>query len=187
MKLRHAPMAALAGMLSCAGSAYAVNVLVNPGFETGNLAPWFGDFGAPTVTNADAHSGSFSAAAEGGDSIRQNFAPVLTSDITQVSAWIKRPPFQFSQYSFYYNDNPTTTFLIQGNSSNWDFFDITGNLTPGKHLTGFSIFGTSPGPAFMDDFTIDANVVPEPASAALAALAAVGVASRRRTRRPDIG
>jgi hypothetical protein len=102
----------------------------------------------------------------------------LTSDITEVSAWIKRPPFQFDQYSFYYSDNPTTTFLIQGNTSNWDFFNITANLTPGRHLTGFSIFGTSPGPAFMDDFTI--NVVPEPTGLALALTAIAGAAARRR-------
>lgn len=183
MKSRHALVAALAGMLSCASSVYAVNVLVNPGFETGNLAPWFADSGAPSVTNADAHSGNFSAAALGGDSIRQNFAPVLTNNVTEVSAWIKRPPFQFSQYSFYYNDAPTTTALIQGNSSNWDFFNITASLTPNAHLTGFSIFGTSPGPAFMDDFTINANNVPEPASAAaLVAVGFAGMTARRRRR-----
>lgn len=180
MNGRIAPIAALAGVLSCA-SAFAANVLVNSGFETGTLAPWFGDVGAPSVSNADPHTGSFSAAALGGDSIRQNFAPVPTSDITEVSVWIKRPPFQFSQYSFYYSDNTSSTHLIQGNSSVYDQFNLTSNLTPGKSLNGFSIFGTSPGPAFMDDFIID--VIPEPSGALVALVALGGTAVRPRRQR----
>jgi hypothetical protein len=180
MNGRLAPIAALAGVLFCA-SAFAANVLVNPGFETGSLAPWFADVGAPTVSNADPHTGSFSAAAFGGDSIRQNFAAIPNGNITEVSVWIKRPPFQFSQYSFYYSDNTSSTHLIQGNSSNYDQFNLTSNLTPGKSLTGFSIFGTSAGPAFLDDFVID--VIPEPTGAALALTAIVGAAVRPRRRR----
>ena len=177
MNGRIAPIAAIAGVLFCA-SAFAANVLVNPGFETGSLAPWFGDSGAPTVGSTDPHTGTFAAEAFGGDSIRQNFAPVPTSDITEVSVWIKRPPFQFSQYSFYYSDNTSTTHLIQGNSSNYDQFNLTSNLTAGKSLTGFSIFGTSSGPAFLDDFVI--NAIPEPAGALLALAVLAGAAIRRR-------
>ena len=173
------PLAALACTVFCA-SANAANVLVNPGFETGTLSPWFANGGVPTVSNADPHSGTFSAAALGSDSIRQNFAPVATSDITEVSVWIKRPPFQFNQYSFYYSDNTSSTHLIQGNSSNYDQFNLTSNLTLGKSLNGFSIFGTSPGPSFMDDFTID--VIPEPSGAlvVLTVLAGAAVHPRRR-------
>jgi len=177
MNGRLAPIAALAGVLFCA-SAFAANILVNPGFETGALAPWFGDSGAPTVGSTDPHTGTFAAEAFGGDSIRQNFAPVPTSDITEVSVWIKRPPFQFDQYSFYYSDNTSTTHLIQGNSSNYDQFNLTSNLTAGKSLTGFSIFGTSSGPAFMDDFVI--NAIPEPAGALLALTVLASAAIRRR-------
>jgi hypothetical protein len=177
MNGRIAPVAALAGMLFGA-SAFAANVLVNPGFETGSLAPWFGNSGAPTVGSTDPHTGVFAAEAFGGDSIRQNFAPIPTSDITEVSVWIKRPPFQFSQYSFYYSDNTSSTHLIQGNSSNYDQFNLTTNLTPGKSLNGFSIFGTSSGPAFLDDFVID--VIPEPAGALLAVSVLAGAAMRRR-------
>ena len=180
MNGRLAPIAALAGVLFCA-SAFAANVLVNPGFETGSLAPWFASSGAPTVSNADPHTGVFSASAFGGDEIRQNFAAVPNSDITEVSVWIKRPPFQFSQYTFYYSDNTSSTHLIQGNSSNYDQFFLTSNLTPGKSLNGFSIFGTTSGPAFLDDFVI--NAIPEPTGAAVALTAIVGAAIRPRRRR----
>ena len=180
MNGRIMPIAALAGILFCA-SAHAANILVNPGFETGSLAPWFANSGAPTVSNADPHTGVFSSSQFGGDSIRQNFAPIPNSDITEVSVWIKRPPFQFSQYSFYYSDSTSSTHLIQGNSSDYDQFNLTSNLTPGKSLTGFSIFGTSAGPAFLDDFVID--VIPEPSGALLALAAIAGAAVRRRGRR----
>jgi hypothetical protein len=177
MKSRHALMAALAGMsLFCAGTQ-AANVLVNPGFETGNLAPWFADAGSPTVSNADAHTGVFSAAAFGGDSIRQNFAPIATNQITEVSFWAHRPPFPFDQYSFYYSDAPTFTNVVLGNGGSWEFFNITAQLTPNAHLTGFSIFGTSSGPAFLDDFTI--NLVPEPSALCLSLLGLAGLATRR--------
>ena len=172
-------LTALACVSFCA-SAYAANVLVNPGFETGALAPWFGDAGAPTVSNAEAHSGVFSAAAFGGDSIRQNFAPVATSTITEVSFWAKRPPFPFDQYSFYYSDAPTFTNFVLGNGGDWEFFNITSQLTGGAHLTGFSIFGTSAGPAFLDDFTI--NLIPEPSAAVVALTALAGAVARPRRR-----
>jgi hypothetical protein len=170
-------LAAFSGLFLCT-SANAANILVNPGFETGSLAPWFANVGAPTVSNADAHTGVFSCAAFGGDEIRQNFAPVLTGSITEASLWAKRPPFQLDQYSFYYSDAPTGTFVIQGNSSNWDQFNITANLTSGAHLTGFSIFGTSSGPAFLDDFVI--NVVPEPSAAFATLLLVAGTIKRPR-------
>jgi hypothetical protein len=173
------PLTALACTLCCA-TANAANVLVNPGFETGTLNPWFADSGAPTVSNAEAHTGVFSAAAFGSDSIRQNFAPVATGDVTEVSFWAKRPPFPFDQYSLYYSDAPTTTNIVLGNGGDWEFFNITAQLTPGAHLTGFSIFGTSAGPAFLDDFTID--VIPEP-SGAFAALTALALAAARKRRR----
>ena len=180
MNGRHTLMVAFAGISFCA-CAHAANVLVNPGFETGSLNPWFADFGAPTVTNADAHTGSFSVAALGGDSIRQNFASVATNSVTEVSFWAKRPPFQFDQYSLYYSDAPTTTDVIQGSTSDWAQFNVTSHLTPGAHLTGFSIFGTSPGPAFLDDFVI--NAIPEPSGVVLSVVAFVGTALRPQRRK----
>src|SRR5205085_1450320 len=65
--------------------AQATNILANPGFESGALAPWFqsSDFcssPAPcenwNVTNSDAHSGTFSATDVGNKEIRQNFAAI---------------------------------------------------------------------------------------------------------------
>lgn len=171
--------------LSCAvfvGSAQAANVLVNPGFETGSLAPWIIDDGSPTVTNADAHTGTFSVAAFGNDEIRQNFAPIATSDITEVSFWLRRAGGPFDQYSLYYSDATTFTTTLSGSGDDWQLFDITSDLTAGAHLTGLSIYGTSSGPAFMDDFTINVNNIPEPTTLSVMALACAGAVVRRRRR-----
>jgi len=162
---------------ACAGTAIAQNVLVNPGFETGAHSPWFADSGSPFVTNTEAHSGLFSNAGFSGDSIRQNFAPIPAATITEVSLWVKRLGGAFDQYSFYYDDNTTGTFLINdiGGGDDWKQHILTSNLDLGKNLTGFSIFGTTNGPAYMDDFII----TPAPGAASLLALGGI-IAGRRR-------
>lgn len=165
---------------SLGASAFGANVLVNPGFETGSLAPWFANNGSPSVTNNEAHTGTFSSMGFSGDEIRQNFAPVLTNGISEVSFWVKRPTFPFDQYSFYYNDAPTFTSTITGVGSDWEFFNITSLLTPNAHLTGFSIYGTSSGPAYLDDFMINAGPIPEPTSLALIGAAMICATARRR-------
>lgn len=162
---------------ACAGTAIAQNVLVNPGFETGSLSPWFADSGSPFVTNAEAHTGLFSNAGFSGDSIRQNFAPIPAVDITEISLWVKRAGGAFDQYSFYYDDNTSGTFLINdiGGGDDWKQHFLTSNLDLGKNLTGFSIFGTTNGPAYMDDFVI----TPSPGASALLGIGGL-VAGRRR-------
>ena len=137
--------------------AAAAPILLNGGFETGSLAPWFASSGAPFVTNAEAHSGSFSVAALGGDAIRQNFGPVSTADIDEVSFWIKRAGSVFDSYQFFYSDLTSSSHLVNTPNPNndWLFFDVTANLDVGKNLVGFQIFGTSPRPAFLDDFNIN--------------------------------
>ncbi len=161
---------------ACAGTAIARNVIVNPGFESGSLPPWFGDSGAPTVTNAEAHSGLYSAAAFGGDSIRQDFAAISAATISEVSVWVKRAGGAFNQYSFYYDDNTSGTFLIIGSGNDWGQHNLTSNLDTTKNLTGFSIFGTSSGPAYMDDFVI----VPSPGTIALLGMGGLMAGRRRR-------
>ncbi len=174
----------LAVALVAAASSVAAaggNVLVNPGFETGDLAPWFDQTGLPVVTDDEAHTGTFSVAAFGGDSIRQNFAAVPTEDIIELSLWVKRLGGPFDSYSFYYDDGSSTNGLINGigEGDDWLAFNITEFLDPGKSLDGFSIFGTSSGPAYLDEFLV---LVPEP-SALLLVVLSLGLGLTRRRRR----
>ena len=48
------------------------------------------------------------------------------------------------QYSFYYDDNTSGTFLINdiGGGDDWKQHFLTSNLDLAKNLSGFSIFGS---------------------------------------------
>lgn len=182
----------LAALASAAAPANAANILVNGGFETGSLTPWTVSYGTPSVTSAEAHSGLYSAAATGLDAIKQVFAPVATSSINEISVWaLNKPAIPFDAYYFYYQDGSSSSFLINGSTGgSWQYFNLTSNLAAGKNLVGFSIYGTSPGPTYLDDFKIETTIpgVPEPASWAMmiAGFAGAGAAMRRKSRRASV-
>ena len=157
----------LAALLAGWGLAQnaSANILVNPGFESGGLAPWFqgNDFGGSVnwfVTNTDAHTGLFSATDQGNKEIRQDFAAVPTSSITEISFWEKQPSAAISAYTFYYSDSTDGQFTVTP-GIDWTFFDVTAQLAAGKNLVGFSVYGLI-GPAddrtFLDDVTINSTL-----------------------------
>src|SRR5262245_30557850 len=109
----------IAGLVAGAAGASAGNILQNPGFESGALGPWlqrcnFCGFpcGNWTGTSSDSHSGGFSAMDIGNIEIRQNFAPTPTSQITQVSYWLRHPDGGFNPGSvdFFYSDGSNFEF-----------------------------------------------------------------------------
>jgi hypothetical protein len=184
-------------LLSTAAPAFAANIVVNSGFESGALAPWFQDrnFGGGAedwnVTNVDPHSGTFAATVLGNKEIRQNFAPTPVANITQASFWLRHstqnnlPAF----VSLFYSDLSETTFLVNTAGTGWEQFDVLGNLVAGKTLTGFSIFGYSGGQqpfrTYLDDVVFFAGpAIPEPATWALmiAGFGLAGTAARRSAR-----
>jgi hypothetical protein len=172
----------LAALFLTPAVAHAQNILVNPGFETGSLAPWFANDGNPQISNANAHTGTWSVAAFGGDEIRQNFDPITTSSITEVSFWVQRNGGPFDFVEFFYSDNTNEGFIVSGTGDQWQFFNITSNLDAGKSLTGIAVYGTTAGPAFLDDFTV-AAAVPEPSTYALLAATLASAAAYRYRRR----
>jgi hypothetical protein len=163
--------------------AQASDVLTNGGFETGALTPWTVNSGTPAVTSAEQHTGINSVAEFGGDEVKQTFSAIATSDITEVSFWALREGGPFDAYAFFYSDSTTGNFVLDATgASGWNQYNVTSNLAAGKSLIGFGIFGTSPGPTYLDDFLINTGAaVPEPSTWAMMLLGfgAIGLAMRR--------
>jgi len=171
--------------LAYAATAGAVEILINPGFETGTLAPWTSN--GALVTSADAHTGTYSVNADGAEFVRQDFGPVPTSAISEVSFWVKRLGGPFDDVEFFYSDSTTNSALISSSGNGWMFFDVTADLLAGKDLVALRVFGTTDlqnpsATAFLDDFSIQAQVAqaPEPATLILFSIGLAGLGFSRR-------
>jgi hypothetical protein len=171
-----------------AGNAFAGNVLVNPGFETSALPPWFNsnDFcGGCTwnVTSADANSGTYSAFVSGNRLLEQDFTPVPFSSIVDVSLWLKMPDTGIAAVYFLYSDATNGQNIVSVGST-WTKFDMTSFLDPTKSLAGFGVYGCTGCPGlsqtFADDFNV--NAVPEPGSLVLMGSGLLGLAGMIRRR-----
>jgi len=183
-------------VLMAAAPAHAglTNLPSNPGFETGALAPWFQSRDASssgvvepwTVTPIDAHSGRFSAEVINDLELRQNFAPTPVAAIKQLSFWLEHPNASQApaSVSFFYADGIEGFSAAVTQTTGWEFFNLTADLTPGETLTGLSIFGYAGDPVSLtrvDDVKLLVASVPEPATAVMFGLSlATLVVTRRR-------
>jgi PEP-CTERM motif len=173
--------------------------IVNGGFETGSLSPWyqgsvvctFGPSCTPwSVTTDEAHSGLYSAVDEGNIELRQDFVtPIFGGDITSFTYWAMQDVPAISEFVFYYTD-ASTTYNVFDIGSDWEQFDALPYLDPTKTVSGFSVFGDS-GPdvdfTYLDDFNIaTTSETPEPGSMALLATGLVGLAGIGRRRRKSL-
>ena len=171
-----------------AGNAFAGNVLVNPGFESGALPPWNNTFDFCSgctwaVTSADANSGTYSAFVSGNRALQQDFTPIPFANILDVSLWLKMPDTGVAAVFFLYSDTTYAQNIVSvGNT--WTFFDMTSFLDPTKSLASFGVFGCSgcagSSQTFADDFVV--NATPEPGSLVLMGSGLLGLAGMIRRR-----
>ncbi len=168
------------GLFGVFTSAHA-NILVNPGFETGDMTGW--TTSSFTATNNDSHTGNWSAINFGNITLSQAFTPIAATDITEFSVWAKQPNFSqfFFAIDFNYTDSTSEEFFgTGGTATNWTKYDFTANLNLSKTLSSITVYGNSGGTTLYDDFVLNTNPVPEPASFAVLGLGAFALLRRRK-------
>ncbi|MCX5647404.1 MAG: hypothetical protein NTZ17_22395 [Phycisphaerae bacterium] len=174
-------------VLVCLSITHAQADLTNPGFETGSLLPWYnardlyGLIESWNVTSADAHSGGYSATNVGNGELRQDFAGIPVGQIVELSYWLKEPQMASTAFDFFYSDGSGDERIFPLSTSDWEFFDVTSQLSPGKELVGFSVWGFYSGSGsesrtYLDDVTLRTVPVPVPAAGILGGLG-LGAAS----------
>ncbi len=179
MRLASAVLAGLLALLPPA--AGFASPLVNSGFEAGVLDPWFQGIGTLdrpldefwSTTTSTAAAGSWSAQNVGNNELRQNFAPIATSSILEVSFFLRKEGIigLETAVQFHYDDGSFTQTLVSASDFDvWEQQDVTGELEPGRQLAGISFFGvrTDVGTrTYVDEVVI---AVPEPGTCSLLGL-----------------
>jgi len=168
-----------------------INVLDNPGFESGDLIPWFDSAGGGpepwNVTSADAHSGSFSATCVGNRAVGQVFAPLPTSEILEVSFWLEQPAaplsFEGDNVEFFYLGAGSESISIRPSGPDWEFFDVTDALDAGEALVALRIWGYYCGDCIEENRTyvddVSVLLIPEPTAFSLLAFGTLVLVGRR--------
>lgn len=160
---------AFLGVLGACG-AFGINIVQNPGFETGELAPWISEQtpepGDPWVISNLSHSGAFSATVESDETIVQHFADIDTNTIVGVSFWLRNTDMQEAGVNLHYSDGTLSPFVAYLSSLGWEYFDLTRVLQRDKRLSWIQIYGhvyaPRPNTTYLDDVAVE--VVPEPVS-----------------------
>jgi len=176
---------AIAAIAATAVSANAVNILVNPGFETGNFAGW--TTSGQSVQSSVVHTGQLASFSNGNFFIKQVVGAVATSSVNEISIWAMQPNVgsnYFFAFQVQYTDASWDVFVGgNANTGGWSHHDFTSQLDAGKSIALFEVYGYTSGQpnsdlSYFDDAVLD--VVPEPATMAALGFGALALIRRKR-------
>jgi hypothetical protein len=144
--------------VSFVGTADAAEVLANPGFESGVLAPWTTN-GTWVIETTNCHSGSDCASNVGNNYIQQTFAGVPTDGIARITFWMRQPNSGIAGVEYIYSDASSDFNLVFPGAS-WSQIDATSYLSSGKTLTTLRIWGYQTGGGLPTDISVidDASI-----------------------------
>jgi len=120
-----------------------VNAVVNGGFETGTVGPWYYLDGHSIVT--DAQNGNFAVRSVGNYWIRQDFNAVAGDKINELTFWTKKGAEDMPMsWSVVYSDGTTSSDFFYAGVT-WVQRDGLMMVDPGKLVTGLIFYGYSGG------------------------------------------
>jgi len=129
-----------------------VEVLLNRGFETGDLSPWYTD--AWVVVNQEPHTGNYCALAIACFYLQQDITPTLADSIVSVTFWARQPEYMFQRVDFLVRDD-TAYYGFFGEQADWQQYDATPYLPLGKWVIALRFWGYSLGSSQHDLTYID--------------------------------
>ncbi len=132
-----------------------VELLVNPGFEDGDLTPW--TTSNWTIVTTDPHTGTYCAEDYGNYWIRQDFAPTDVNDIISVIVWVRQPDDMIFAFDLFYGPSDYDEDIFNLSGTDWEEFDMTSYLRSSGDLEAIRMYGYSGGPngpTYLDDASI---------------------------------
>ena len=165
----------LVGMLALAQPAGANNIVVNGGFETGDLTGWIlsGNTGFTGVNTVNPHSGvyAYESGAVGSESIISQTLPTIAGDFYNFSLW----EADGGSFSVYWNG----VAVINQQAGFGPYTQVSGTvLAVGNDVFAIGL-RNDPSWSHVDDVVVE-STVPEPATGVLLLTGLAAIARRRR-------